>query len=340
MRLKCALWFAASTAVFVGAEARAAEVAVMPVSGVNLSEGDCDAIGVLFANAFARDARVAVASPLETAALREDGRPAAAIAAQLGAVKYVELDALQLGQRVKLGGVLYAKDGARLFQAETTAPSLEAMDVAIAALAHALAFGQPIALPALPEATASAYEPPPAPEPAPDPNAPRGSYGVKLGFALPHASGKSFAPGLLIQFDGRLGPRNYFLEFGAGLVFPTDDQTGSSVIRLRSGYLELGGSYYLWEGNSALYLGAGLSPALWQLSSGYDDHTAATCAAYAQVGVTFTRNSRAKIFGEFRLYQLLIGVANPINDGTTYYTATLSDSYRPMVLAFQGGVVF
>jgi hypothetical protein len=338
MHLKWALWCVTSALVFLGAGAWAAEVAVMPVQGVNIAEGDCDAIGVLFANAFARDARVAVASPLETEALREEGKSSTAVAAQLGATQYVELNALQLGQVVKLGGALYAQEGTRLFQAETLAPSLDSMDVAIAALAHALVFRQPVAPPAIPEATQPAYEPPPPAEPAPDPNAPRGSYGVKFGLTVPHASGKSFAPGLFIQFDGRLGPRNYFLEFGAGLLFPTDDQTGSSVIRLTSGYLEFGGSVYLWEGNSAPYLGVGLSPALWQLSSASDEHTSATCAAYVQLGVTFTRNSRAKIYGEARLSQVLIGVANPVADSSGYYASTLSDPYRPLVLAFQGGV--
>ena len=38
----------------------------MPVEGVNLAPGECDAIGVLFANAFSRDAHVVVMSPLET----------------------------------------------------------------------------------------------------------------------------------------------------------------------------------------------------------------------------------------------------------------------------------
>jgi len=338
MRMKCALWLVASASIFLGGEARAAEVAVMPVQGVNLSEGDLDAIGVLFANAFARDARVAVASPLETATLREDGKTSAAIAARLCAANYIELSALQLGQRVKVAGVLYAQDGARLFQAETTAPSLESLDVALAALAHALAFRQPIAPPVQPEAAVAAYEPLPAPQSAPDASASRGSYGAKLGLAIPRAAGKSFSPGLFMQFDGRLGPRNYFIEIGAGLLLPTDDQSGSSVIRMTSTYLELGGSYYLWEGNSALYLGAGVSPALVGLSSGYDSHTSTTCAAYVQLGLTFTRDWRTKIYGEVRLSQLLLGVANPINDGTLYSNSTLSDPYRPTMLAFQGGV--
>jgi hypothetical protein len=339
MPLKWPLWFVASLCASLVTEARAAEVAVMPVLGVNLAPGDCDAIGVLFANAFAHDAHVAVASPLETKTLRGDGKTSVAVAVQLGVARYVELSALQLGQRVNLGGIIYVADGAMLYRAEISAPSLDAMDSAISALAHALAWRQPIPTVATPEAALASPETTyaaPA-EPPPDPKAPRGAYGPKVGLAIPRAAGKSFSPGILIQFDGRLGPRNYFLEFGAGLLIPTDDQTGSSVIRVTSGFLELGGSYYLWEGNSALYLGAGISPAIWQSSMGLDDHTAATCAAYGQVGVTFTRNARARIYGEVRLSQLLLGVANPVSDGTMY-GSTPSDAYRPTMLAFQGGV--
>ena len=341
MRMKGNLLLVALFCPFLAAEARAAEVAVMPVQGVNLSEGECEAFGVLFANAFARDARVVVASPLETKVSRGEGKTPAAIAAHLGATRYVELNALRLGQRVNIGGIVRAQDGAMLFRAETSAPSLDAMDFAISTLAHALAWRQPIprgpSMDGYPASQESAYEVPVVPEALPDPTVPRGAYGAKVGGAMPMSSGKTFSPGVSIAFDGRYGPRDYFLEFGAGLMIPVNDQYGSSGIRVTSGFVELGGSYFLWAGSAALYVGGGISPAIWSVELDTDSHTAATCGAYAQSGVTVTRDSRFKIFFEVRLTQLLLAVANPVSDGTTY-GSTLSNTYRPMLLALQGGV--
>jgi hypothetical protein len=339
--MKGNLLFVTLLCPFLAAEARAAEVAVMPVQGVNLSEGDCDAFGVLFANAFARDARVAVASPLETKALRGGGKTPTAIAAQLGAVRYVELNALRLGQRVNIGGAMYARDGAMLFRADTSAASLDAMDFAISTLAHALAWRQPIprgpSMEGYPASQESAYEVPVLPEPLPDPTVARGAYGAKVAVAMPMSSGKTFSPVLSIAFNGRHGPRDYFLEFGAGLMIPSNNEYGSSGIRVTSGFVELGGSYFLWAGSAALYIGGGISPAIWSLEFATDSHTSATCGAYAQSGVTVTRDSRFKLYFEVRLTQLLLAVANPVSDGSLY-GSTLGNTYRPMLLALQGGV--
>lgn len=343
MHLKWTLLLTAAIWPFFPAQARAAEVAIMPVQGVNLSAGDCDAMGVLFARAFARDARVAVASPLETKPLLGEGGSAAAVAAQLGAVRYVEMSAIQIGKRINVTGILHARDGAVVFRAETSAGTLDDMDAAIARLSQALVWRQPIPrrsdVEEIPMAQETLNEAPPAPVVPADPNASRGAYGAKAGIALPRYSGKSISPGVFLQFDGRYGPRPYFFEFGAGIMIPTDDQYSSTSIQVTSGFLELGGSFYLWDGPAALYLGAGVSPAIWSSKVNLDTHTSATCSAYGQIGVTFTRDLRFKVFGEFRLSQLLLAVANPISDGTGYAT-TISDPYRPLMFAFQGGVGF
>ena len=349
MGMKWTLCALAWLSVFSTAQVRAADVAVMPVQGVNLPEGACDAIGMLFANAFARDAHVVVASPVETKALRGEAKSAAEIAMQLGAARYVELNAIQLGQKVKLGGTIYARGSSQPFQAETTAQDLDAMDRAIKALAHALAWRRPLRVVLFAHEALDATEPqaaseavpevPEPPLPPTDPNAPRGAYGPKLGLAIPRSAGKAFSPGISIQFDARFGPPAYFLEFGAGILFPTDDQSTSTTIRVTSGFLEIGASSYLWAGNTALYLGAGLMPSFWATKVGLDDHASATCAVFGQLGLTFTRNQRFKVYGEFRLSQLLLGVSHPLTDGNGYAT-TLSDPYRPMVLAFQAGVGF
>jgi hypothetical protein len=347
MRMKRTLWIVAGVWIFPVLQAHAAEIAVMPVQGVNLSAGECDAIGVLFANALARDARVAVASPLQAKSLRAEGKVASAVAAQLGTAKYVELSALRLGKRVRLGGAIFDRDGTRIFQAETTAPDLDAVGTSVRLLAHALAYEQPIRAgmtygvsPDGGEEPTGVAAPAEVPEPAPtppDPNVARSSNGVKAGIVTMFASGKTFSPGVSFQFDSRFGPSSYFLELGAGILLPVDDQSSVTSIRVTSGFLELGANAYLWAGNSALYAGAGLMPAIWMSRLGIDDHTSATCSAHAQVGLTFNRTQRFKIYAEARLYQLLIAVSDPLSDGLVH-TDLLSESYRPMVLAFQFGV--
>ncbi|MBN2574574.1 MAG: hypothetical protein JXP73_08400 [Deltaproteobacteria bacterium] len=336
MRLAWALPPCLAACIVAPCEARAADVAVMPVKGVNLTEGEADAIGVLFANALAREARVAVVPPLQSRKLRAEGKTSVAIAQELGATNYIELSALQLERKIVLAGFLCAQDGTVLFRAETSAASLDATDVALARLAKALVYRRPVfAAPALPgegEAAPAAYE---APSPPPDPNASRGSYGPKAGIAIPRSSGRTFSPSISIQFDGRYGPRSHFLEFGAGLLIPADDSYSTSGITVSSGFLEFGGSYYLWPGNAAMYVGGGVSPAIWQTRYDYGDEFGATCSVYGQVGVTFTRDLRAKIYAEFRLSQLLLAVADPGAPGGAY-----GETFRPMVLAFQGGVGF
>ena len=317
----------------------------MPVQGVNLSEGTCDAIGVLFAKAFSRDARVVVASPLETKPLRDVGKTSAAIASELGAGRYVELSALRLGKKVQVGGIAYARGGAVLFRAETSAPGLNDMEAAIATLAHALAWDQPIPSGARPDGNPlgpeAAGDAPAAPGAPPDPDAWRRALGGKVGLVLPRAQGRSFSPSASAQFDGRFGPRSHFLELGGGvMVSLLDAYDPSSSIRVTGGFLELGGSYYLWAGSAALYVGAGLSPALWELRGSHSgSHVAATCGGYGQIGATVTRDARARIFVELRVTQILLAVANPVSDGTAY-GSTLSDTYRPLLLALQAGVGF
>jgi hypothetical protein len=338
-----------SLSVLLPARVFAVDVAVMPIQGVNLSEGESDAIGVLFANAFASEAHAVVASPMHTKPLRAEGKASAAIAGQLGATRYVELKAVQLGQRTDVSGILYGQDGRVLYRADISAWSLETMDAAMVTLARSLAFRQPIPAGPLPYAPGAppvaSYEAPPAPPEHPNPNRVIHDHGVKVGIAVPHASGKSFSPGVLIEFDGRYGPRNYFLEFGAGLMIPTDENnydynynydyySSSRRLRATSGFLEIGGSYYLWSSNTAAYLGGGLSPAFWVLEDGNDSSASATCGAYGQAGITFTRDARIKLFAEFRLTQLLLAVASHADSSDD------SGTHRPMILAFQGGLVW
>jgi hypothetical protein len=320
------------------AQAYSAVIAVMPVRGVNLSEGQCDAIGAVFANALARDANVVVASPFESKRALEQSKTALAAAAQLGVSEYVELRAIQLGKRITVAGILYAKDGRELFRAETAASSLDDMEVATARLSRALMWRQPVPRMPPPEAATEALETPVVPEAVSDPTGYPKALGLKTALLVPNSSGRSFSPMLSLQFDGRMGPRDYFLEFGAGVAVATQDDYYSSTIRMDSFFAELGGSVYLSGGNVALYIGGGISPGIWISERYGNTNTAARCAVYGQVGINFSRASRARIYAEFRLSQHILGFADSVSDGTLYGGTTASDTYYPTILALQFGL--
>lgn len=330
---------------FLAANAHAAGVAVMPVQGVNLAEGQCDAIGVFFSNAFARDAHVAVASPAETKRVWSEVRASSSTAARLGASQYVELTAIKLGSKVTLAGILFEAEGKEIYRAETSAPSLDEIDVAASRLARALIWRQAALAsprPAPPQLVDSVPEVPPSPEATTSmPVNARNMFGMKGSMAFPAASGRSFSPQVGFQFDARIGPRSYFMEVGAGLMIPTDDSTTTRNLQMLTGFIELGGSGYLTDGSVGLYIGGGIQPGLWRTEAYYYDSSSshdyysdsrslsgAMLPVYAQIGLTFTRDIRTRIFAEFRVSQHLLGVTDP-NDNKNYY---------PTVMALQMGV--
>ncbi|HEX7509541.1 MAG TPA: hypothetical protein VF550_22415 [Polyangia bacterium] len=322
--------------------AYSATVAVMPVQGVNLSEGECDAIGVLFANAFSRDANVAVASPLETKSIRRQARTSLEAATRMAVALYIELTAMQLGTTVKLQGVLFGKDGNEMYRAGTVAPSLDDMETETAKLARALILRQPVPMTPrpLPDATVEGPTAPevPAAPPAPvDPKATVKALGGKSAFMQPRSSGRTFSPMVSAQFDGRIGPRGYFFEFGAGAAIPLNDSYGATDLRISTLFFEIGGSVYLSEGNTALYVGGGVSPGIWISRTDYNSSSSGTLAAYGQLGLTLTRDSRAKFYGEIRVSQYLLGVVDPTGESYGSSSGT-TGTYHPTLVAFQVGV--
>jgi hypothetical protein len=333
MKLKWTLLVAFVLFPFSAAQAGAAVVAVMPVQGVNLSEGQCDVIGLLFSDAFARETRAAVAPPAETKPLLAQGKTPLAVAGQLGVVEYIELRALQLGTRVTVAGIRRGKDGGELFRAEAAASSLDEMEIAVARLARALAWRQP-----MPGATSvpGLEAPGPVPgAPPPSPQYPK-ALGMKTSLIFPVSSGRSFAPLMSAQFDGRLGSRDSFVEFGAGAAIPSNSSSSSNTIEMGGVFVELGGSFYLSDGPVAPYLGAGVSPRLWFVSSPNVDSTGgATCVVYGQAGITFTRDSRSRLYAELRVNQYILGLANKV---ATPDGSVTNGTYHPTEFAMQLGI--
>jgi hypothetical protein len=306
----------------------AAAVAVMPVRGVNLSEGQCDAIGVLFANAFSRETNVVVATPLDTKPVLAESKTALAAATKLGVFEYVELTAVQLGARTSLTAIRFSKDGREVFRSETAANGLDDMEVAAARLAHALAWAQ--AAPRRLDEVADVL--PPASGPKPYPSA----LGLKSAIIFPIASGRTFASLMSLQFDARIGPRSTFAEVGAGFAIPSTSASGTNTIEMGGVFAEFGAGAYLSDGSVAPYLGGGVSPRIWIVTTpNTGSTTGATCTVHGQAGVTFTRDSRARIYAELRVDQYVIGLVNEVStlDGTM-----TSSAYYPTEFSLQVGL--
>jgi len=102
-------------------------------------------------------------------------------------------------------------------------------------------------------------------------------------------------------------------------------------------FVELGGSFYLSDGPIAPYLGAGLSPRIWVVDNPNSDgdSSGATCIVYGQAGVTFTRDSRARVYAELRVNQYILGLANKVSTGDGVVT---SGTYHPTEFALQFGL--
>jgi hypothetical protein len=320
---------------FSTSPARAAvTVAVMPVQGVNLTEGQCDAIGVLFASTFARETNVAVASPLDTKPVLAAAHTSLAAAARLGVFEYIELQAVQLGSKTTLDAVRFSKEGKEVFRSQVTAYGLDDMQGATARLAHALAWAQPA--PRGIEAALPDYPPPPpltGPKPYP------AALGLKSAIIFPMASGRSFASLMSLQFDARIGPRTSFAEVGAGFVIPSTSAPGSNTIEMGGVFAEFGGGVYLSEGSVAPYVGGGVSPRIWVVTTpapGIGETTGATCTIHGQAGVTFTRDSRARIYSELRVSQYVIGLTNDVS--TLGGTTVASSTYYPTEFSLHVGI--
>ncbi len=324
MRPKLHLAAAACAALLLAGAARAADVAILPVQGTNLSPGEVDAVGALIAGAYAAEARVDVATPADTArALAETGNLPAALA-KLGAREYVETTAVRLGSRVAVRTVLRDAGGAYLHSAEMTAASLDDMQPVSARLSRALVQRTDV------ERTRTLRTVTRREGQAPNRTFTDKVMGLKTAVVWPRSDEKSFDPSLSLQFDGRLEAHWGFLEFGAGAVLPTD---GSENDGLGGVFAEFGGSLYLVEANVSPYLGLGFVPRLYFTSDG----GGVNAGAYGQLGFMFMRESSSRLYAELRVIQAL----TPIEEELDYDYLTgnsVTRSIYPIEFAMQVGI--
>ncbi len=267
----------------------AAEVAVFPVKGTNLEAGETEAIGKLFSRAYAECSGESVIGPGAVRQALDKHGTAEATAAVLGVDLFVRLDAMKLTQKISVEAIIFDSAGQELFRVKMSAIGLDDMEQVSERLARAL-FDRV------------------------DPNKTRTSHnvtnkeanaenrvfaekinGIKVAVTWPFSTdGVETRPAISAQYDLRLEGKDFFLEFGVGLMFPA----GTEPRAYSSGFLEIGGCHYLIDANISPYLGIGLIP---RIMIGSDLEGSVNIAPYAQAGVMFMRESSSRIYVDLRV---------------------------------------
>jgi hypothetical protein len=280
----------------------AQDVAVFPVQGTNLNEGELAAIGSLLASAYAEQSKQRVLSPNDVSASLMRTQSERDSALELGLSEYIHVEAVRLMSRITLHASLRNKHGSELFQVRTTAISLDDMEVVSERLAAALYRRTPI------ENTRTLDNVIGKETKAPNRMFLEKIFGGRFAMVVPLAYHLDARATMLIQFDARLEQKDYFLELGLGVLVPNSLQDKPSVGGLVG---ELGASYYLAHASVSPYIGAGLSPRI--VLGGF---SGAGMAVNGHVGLMFMRESSTRLYVEFQVDQNLIS----FSPSSSYYS--------------------
>lgn len=290
----------------------AADVAIFPAETSNLAPADNLAVGELLAQAYAGISRQAVLSPVRTEDAVAHATTYEGAAQTLGVKEYVRTSTLAVGRLIVITATRYKADGTFVYQSKMTARAMEDMPAISDRMAKALFLQvddeevrtrDNVVLDEARVKTRRASEK---------------IFGFKTGVYMPLAKGAKYDASIGLQFDIRFEMDRFFLEFAAGFIFPTSfaDESCDSY-EASYGYCtpsnrshgrvggftgEIGGSYYLTNGNFGPYVGVGLIPRL--LVDINND--VASMLAYAQAGFMFPRDASVRFYADFRAAQGLI----------------------------------
>lgn len=302
------------TVPLAAAEAARAATLLRP-SCTNLTEQECHAIEVLFGDAYA----TASGQPVVAEAKGAEA-PAAPATDQV-----LEVSALRLALKIHVRGTLRRPDGAPIHSAEMTAASLDDMPPVAErisrALVHRTSVTQTRALDTISRTEAV----------RPNRIYSEKVIGFKTGLIQALSSETSFAPMIGLQFDARFEAETYFLEFGAGMMLPAEEEEGRGLGGL---FAEFGASHYLGQGNVSPYLGGGVSPRI--LFTSADGGVRA--AAYGQIGLMFMRFSSTRLYMELRVSQNLMGIKVFEDETSTSFSGDAKVSVYPTEVALQVGI--
>lgn len=291
-----------------------ADVAVFPVRAINLSPGDADAIATLVGRAYGRASSQEVFE-LERSrkAVGPEGDLVKA-AQSLGATELIELSAIGLGAdqeggKILLSAQLRDASGQRIYLAEITAANLGDVEVASTRLSRALVRR------VSPEQTRTQSSVTQSESRLPSRLSSEKILGFKTSLTAPVGGDVHLSMMGSLLFDVRLESQHYFLEFGGGFAIPTGESQGYGGL-----VSELGGSYYLSDGNVTPYVGGGIEPRLMFNASPVN------FAPYVQAGLMFPRDSATRLYVDFRVAQNVLAVKT-YSAGLDYRDSGLTSSY-------------
>jgi hypothetical protein len=310
--------------LMAASSALAADVVIFPVRGTNLSQGEQAAIGNLLAASYAAQSGKSVLGPNEAQRSLAQTESERDSARALGALEYVDLEAIRLDVKIALHATLRNQYGSELYQVRTTALSLDDMDVVADRIAAALIRRTDIVYTRnIDNVTGKESR-----------QANRlfleKILGPRCAFVMPFGKGVDETTGLALGFNARLEQADYFLEVGLALLFQNIDHDGPDL----SGMIgQIGASYYLMHSSVSPYVGIGVSPRLLIGSSG-----GAGLAVNAHAGLMFMRESSTRIYVELQLDQNLIERAREIR--YDYPTNASRSSGFPTEFSLAAGIGF
>jgi hypothetical protein len=299
-----------------------ATVMILPVKGTNLEPGEVDAIGQMITTAYQQEAKDTTIPPDESAKVVEEtgGYPQAAQKA--GAKEYVYVTAVRLNSRISLNATRYSADGKYIYSAKMSATSLDDIEPAAERLSKALLHQQSAADARTTENVMRTEEQQPIRAQS------QKVAGFKGSFIYPIGWKESVAAQMAGALDVRLESGQHFIELGIGLTFSSPDHQYS----YGGIWLDIGGDFYLTDSNVAPYLGGGLMPRLmWD-----DGESLANFAPYVQGGVMFFRDSKTRIYTDFRLAQNVLPI---VFTNVDLYSVSDKKLY-PTELTFSVGMGF
>ena len=307
-----------------------ATVMILPVKGTNLEPGEIDAIGQMITTAYQQEAKDTTIPPDEAKKVVDEAGGYSQAAQKVGAKEYVYVSAVRLDSRISLNATRYSADGKYIYSAKMSATSLDDIEPAVERLSKALLHEQ---TPGDARTTENVMR---TEEQQPIRAQSQKVAGFKGSFIYPIGWSKTVALQMAGALDVRLESGQHFIELGIGLTFASPDHAYS----YGGIWLDIGGDFYLTDGNTAPYLGGGIMPRLmWD-----EGDSLANLAPYVQGGLMFFRDSKTRLYTDFRVAQNVLpitfryeGVYDPL---LGVYSDTGKKNLYPTELTFSVGMGF
>lgn len=261
-------------------------VLLLPVTGVNLSSGEIEAVERLFRIRLEREEPAAVLSAQTTRALlgsvagTED--PAQAACVQVGCRRRVAVDVVRLDRDVLVRVTEHDGAGTLRMDLEARAAGLDDLVPLFDRMVLSLATGAPVDATITPHNVTALEARLPNRVPAEKLTGPMFGVWSNMG-----------ASSLAAGFDLRAERDAGFFEVCFGAAIPMSFETSDAFGGI---YANVGWSALLLDGNTSTYVGFAAGPRIFSWGEGLN----VTLGTYGQVGVALARHSSTRPFVQFR----------------------------------------